>query len=101
MTKNIDVLTNYKITVVSSENGYVMQLVKNVINQLSKNADIQYINTGTKDVAVIDSERLDGVYMDIVVCGILCVAYANGYKVTLNGSYFYNFSKCMKEYVSD
>ena len=84
MTKTLNILTNCEFAVVYSEDGYIIQLIKNTVNQLSKNADVQYINTGDKDVSIIDSKRLDGVYMNIVVCGILCTAYSHGYKVTLN-----------------
>ena len=101
MTKTLNILTNCEFSVIYSEDGYIIQLIKNTVNQLSKNADVQYINTGDKDVAIIDSKRIDGVYMDIVVCGILCTAYAHGYKVTLNNSYFYTFSKCMQKYIGD
>lgn len=100
MKKTLNILRNCEFAVVYSKDG--IQLIKNTVNQLvAKNEDVQYINTGDKDVAIIDSKCLDGVYIDIVVCGILCTAYAHGYKVTLNNSYFYNFSECMQKYVSD
>lgn len=94
--KIVDVMTGAKTAVVSCEDSYILGLIKKTIESLT-NAEIQYINTVYNKVIVINSKalELDNVEGDVVLYGIICTAYAHGYKADINGYYGYSFQKAV------
>ena len=89
-------MTGAKTAVVSCEDYYILGLIKRTIKSLT-NAEIQYTNTLYYKVVIIDSKalELDNVDGDVVLYGIICTAYANGYKADINGYYGHSFLKAV------
>ena len=94
--KIIDVMTGAKTAVINCDDMYIFRLIKEQINKLT-NANIQYVNTVYSKLIVIDSKELElyNVDGDVVLYGIICTAYANGYKADINGYYGYSFQKAV------
>lgn len=94
--KIIDIMTGAKTAVVSCDDSYILGLIKETIKNLT-NANIQYINNVYHKIVVIDSKalELDSVDGDVVLYGIICTAYAHGYKADINGYYGYSFQKAV------
>ena len=100
--KIIDVMTGAKTAVVSCEDSYILGLIKKTIESLTS-AEVQYINTVYNKVVVINSKalELDNVVGDIILYGIICTAYAHGYKADINGYYGYSFQKAVHLLIGD
>lgn len=100
--KIIDVMTGAKTAVINCCDSYILGLIKKTIESLT-NADIQYINTMYYKVVIIDSKalELDNVCGDIVLYGIICTAYAKGYKADINGYYGHSFQKAVHLLIGD
>lgn len=94
--KIIDVMTGAKTAVVSCDDAYIFGLIKKTIESLT-NAEIQYTNTLYYKAVIIDSKdlELDNVDGEVVLYGIICTAYAHGYKADINGYYGYSFRKAV------
>ena len=94
--KIVDIMTGAKTAVVSCEDSYILKLIKETIENLTS-AEVNYINTVYYKVVIIDSKalELDSVEGDVVLYGIICTAYAHGYKADINGYYGYSFQKAV------
>lgn len=94
--KIVDIMTGAKTAVVSCGDSYILGLIKETIKNLTS-AEVNYINTLYYKVVIIDSKalELDSVDGDIVLYGIICTAYAHGYKADINGYYGYSFQKAV------
>lgn len=91
--KLIDIMTGAKTAVISCDDAYILGLLKKTIESLTS-SEIQYINTLYSKVIVINSKALlDGIEGDVILYGIICTAYAHGYKADINGYYGYSFQK--------
>ena len=94
--KIVDIMTGAKTAVVSCDDSYILGLIKKTIESLTS-AEVQYINTVYNKVVVINSKalELDIIDADIILYGIICTAYAHGYKADINGYYGHSFKKAV------